>query len=184
MANCMGITKAGDLCTRVAQANGWCNQHQPVQRKTKDRKEQITLVNSDGTADVEEQRSINSMIASIKDLETLKEAQKRVIQGLVDGTVDPKVGSAISQMLKHHADLIDKTKPDDDEINDTTKQRITDKAKAMTMAEAWNFLQDFNENMKAVVGAVKKEQREEEKVIDVEPIETPDIVLLEEQDDF
>lgn len=167
MAFCRGRTEKNLPCkAHMVLESGYCVKHDPNKLKTKEylkEKEELLVARErdlqlrEGMIEnVLEVKEICETVGRIQDLESLRNAELAIIQGLIMDKIDPKAGSSIAALLKHHADLLKADKPDGNLKEEERKVLIQISAELST-EEAWALVQDFQGGMKRLVDRAKEE---------------------------
>ena len=193
---CLGTNRDGGLCSRKANKDtGYCTHHEPqavkiaeTKQREKNRMEaEAARFREEAQQHKEERvetyiasggrlRDIKQKIMDIKDLESLRQASLAVITGIIDEVIDSKAASSLAQLLKHQAELLEKTKPKEELLDNSGRDRLIEIAIKMPTSEAWRLMQDFTGGMAKLAKQAKAitMNPQEDVIIDVRPSENTD----------
>jgi len=174
MSYCISFVN-GQMCPNKSNSSGFCREHDPSTAITV-RKEMEALSRKAAKKEAEriekmEQREeiaaqvLSDAIAECQSIEGLRKLELKIVQGLVDNTIDPRAGSAITQILKHQERLIDRHHEGEEDLNADQREHALRKAKAMTAIDMLALLGDFAHGVAKLTKAAKTE------VIDITPSE-------------
>jgi hypothetical protein len=171
MALCIN-TINGELCTNKANKSGYCKACESTV-SGKSALELQTLEEAKKTARAEalrrakvEQRQeilledISDSILEIRDIEGVRRLELKVMQGLVDGTIDSKAGSPIVQLLKHQCELLGITMEKEEKLDSSQREMALQIAIKMSPEQMLKLLGDFSHGMQNLVKEVKTQQRD------------------------
>lgn len=181
---CIGVNTDGALCSRNAsRETGYCPQHDP--KKTQEQKKRSNELVLRREEEDRQQRILErqeyelslddalARIREIKDLDTLRKAEQSVALGLAKGSIDPKAGSPICQLLKHQAELLEKTKPPSEKLDEGTARNLLKMSAEMTLAQMWGLMQDFT-------GGFARMKHEATKAITEQPVDA-EVIQVEDK---
>lgn len=184
---CLGTNNDGTICDRsAARDTGFCASHKSQASRAV--KAKLTTAQKLAQSVAEEERlkrmqerkdyelavaDVKDKIIAIKDLDSLREAEQSVMLGLIDGSIDPKAAGGITQLLKHQAELLTKTKPTET-IGVQGRQNLIKLSTEMTPDQAWQLMQNFGLNFARL-------KTDTQRAIDVEAVEVPQIEMREDE---
>jgi hypothetical protein len=102
---------------------------------------------------------IKASIQTIDDLESLRQAELLVINGLIDETICEKRASAIAQLLKHQAELISKRKEGGDVLDPTKRDALIKISVEMSGDDCWELLSDKTSALKRLMARAEALQQ-------------------------
>jgi hypothetical protein len=93
-------------------------------------------------------QEIQDAILEVRDLESLRRLELKIMEGLVSGAIDSKAGSPLSQMLKHQAELLRITVlKDENALHPHEREAAVQIAITMSPEKMLNLLADFSGGM-------------------------------------
>lgn len=170
--NCQHIKENGSRCRNSGVHNGFCGIHDPAQRMNRQQSKELEILKEELEAqkeyasELENQiedlsseglERIKKIVLDIKDLETLRIAEKVVLNGLIDGTIDPKAGGACSQLLKHQEVLIKDLKPGDNDWSIKDRMQMNIYVENLSINDAWTLAMKGEDELNKMRRSLEKE---------------------------
>ncbi len=167
MPFCKGRTTANMPCkAHMVLPTGYCIKHDPDKLKTKEylKEKEDLLVARERDLELREGMITSTLelseicetVGRIQDIESLRNAELAIIQGLIMDKIDPKAGGPVAALLKHHADLLKADKPEI-ALKDEERKVLIQISASLSTEEAWALVQDFQGGMKRLVDRAKQE---------------------------
>lgn len=169
MSQCLGVKSTGAFCTKRPGSNGFCKSCDPNASRDYEREEQqlrreeaaaarAKVLKKEQSAEIMAQE-IKDKILEITDLEGLRRLELKVLEMFVsvDCSIDARFGSAIVQLLKHQADMLQAVKPDEGLKGAGQREIAIQIALKMTPEQQLMLLGDFAQGMKLIEKQAKSE---------------------------
>lgn len=183
---CQGQNKDGSVCSAYATIpSKFCGRHQDQapkkakrelvkfeQKKQAETSAEIARRAEEQKAEEIRKSNVADKILGIKDNDSLREAGQRVIIGLIDGTVDAKVGAAVTQLLKHQGELLEKSKPKEGVLGAGAKEHVIKMSFEMDQNEAWSLMQNFGIGYKKLAQEAELKALTVDETVDAEEVQT------------
>lgn len=104
------------------------------------------------------EQQINEAILEVRDLESLRRLELKIMEGLVSGVIDSKAGSPLSQMLKHQAALLPLTVGrEDGSLQPHERDAAVQIAINMPPDQMLALLADFGNGMRGLIKQARTE---------------------------
>lgn len=176
MKICLGLNEFGKPCPGKGLRNGFCRKCDPAEQtrqkhlKIKEAKKAAEAAAKREQAEELDNIELEDMVKQCQSVEDIRKLELKILGKIATGTIDPRAGSSIVQLLKHQVDLLDRKKLDDPTITEEEKDKIRSKARKMTAEEMLMLLGEFAQGYKNLVKAVREEPAENLITIEVKEV--------------